>query len=289
MASVGAGPRSCRPVRRHFGSNLTTVDPALPASAAGAVAIVRQDASSNLAGRPFRVRVDTDDEDAIPPNSGHLLGIEQIAGDSPFHLQRVEDLLLGNQEWRLWQLLDVKYVISRKQLGDGLDYLGHSGDLRVYRMQWAVPRVWATRDIRVVANAEAALSQTFATNVEPGKVALLETAPGLAFPTNDRPEQSFAYRTYDPQYSIVDVNLGEDALLVTSEAYYPGWRAFVDGRETDILRADYYLRAVPMPAGSHELEFVFEPLSFKVGAAISLATLLVVLLLVGTSARGVRS
>ncbi len=183
----------------------------------------------------------------------------------------------------------MKYVISRKQLGDGLDYLGHSGDLRVYRMQWAVPRVWATRDIRVVANAEAALSQTFATNVEPGKVALLETAPGLAFPTNDRPEQSFAYRTYDPQYSIVDVNLGEDALLVTSEAYYPGWRAFVDGRETDILRADYYLRAVPMPAGSHELEFVFEPLSFKVGAAISLATLLVVLLLVGTSARGVRS
>ncbi len=63
-------------------------------------------------------------------------------------------------------------------------------------------------------------------------------------------------------------------MVVVSELFYPGWRATVDGTDTPIYRADHALRAVLVPAGRHSVEMVFDPLSFRVGAVISLATLL---------------
>ncbi|MDD5594484.1 MAG: YfhO family protein, partial [Candidatus Margulisbacteria bacterium] len=59
----------------------------------------------------------------------------------------------------------------------------------------------------------------------------------------------------------------------TSEWFYPGWRAYVDGREAKIYRANFMFRAVPVPKGFREVKFVYEPLSFKLGAVISLVTL----------------
>ena len=71
-----------------------------------------------------------------------------------------------------------------------------------------------------------------------------------------------------------------DALLVLSDLYYPGWRAVVDGRPADILRANYLMRAVAVPAGRHTVGFVYEPASFKAGIAASLAGGLAIALMV---------
>jgi uncharacterized membrane protein YfhO len=54
-----------------------------------------------------------------------------------------------------------------------------------------------------------------------------------------------------------------------SDTYFPGWRVFVDGKEEKIYRADYNFRAVPISAGKHRVEFVYDPLSFKMGAIIT--------------------
>jgi uncharacterized membrane protein YfhO len=62
------------------------------------------------------------------------------------------------------------------------------------------------------------------------------------------------------------VNSKEDNLLVLSDTYYPGWKAFVDGTPRKIYRANYGFRAVPLSAGTHRVEFVYHPLSFKLGA-----------------------
>jgi uncharacterized membrane protein YfhO len=59
-----------------------------------------------------------------------------------------------------------------------------------------------------------------------------------------------------------------------TDAHYPGWRALADSLETPIYRADLLFRAVYLPAGQHRVEFVYDPLSFKLGAAISLTALL---------------
>ena len=64
--------------------------------------------------------------------------------------------------------------------------------------------------------------------------------------------------------------------LVLTDPYYPGWRAYVDGIETTILRADYLFRAVPVGPGSHNVTFQFSPATLAVGAQLSVAGVLIV-------------
>lgn len=64
----------------------------------------------------------------------------------------------------------------------------------------------------------------------------------------------------------------QTALLVLSEPWFPGWRATVDGKPAEVLRVDYLLRGIVLPAGEHTVELRFRPLSLLIGAAISAST-----------------
>lgn len=63
------------------------------------------------------------------------------------------------------------------------------------------------------------------------------------------------------------------ALLVVCDLYYPGWKATIDGSACSIFRADYLFRAVPVPAGKHIIRFEYQPLSFMIGLALFLLTI----------------
>jgi len=66
-----------------------------------------------------------------------------------------------------------------------------------------------------------------------------------------------------------------------SDIYYPGWQCTIDGQPTEVLRANYVLRAVVLPAGKHTIEFRFDPQSLHTTEAIantSLVALIVLLL-----------
>jgi uncharacterized membrane protein YfhO len=72
----------------------------------------------------------------------------------------------------------------------------------------------------------------------------------------------------------LQVTAEENSLLVLSDTYYPGWKAFVDGKGTNIYRADYTFRAVPLNAGTHRVRFVYDPMSFKLGAGVTILGIL---------------
>jgi len=74
----------------------------------------------------------------------------------------------------------------------------------------------------------------------------------------------------------VRVETNQPGWLVLNDTYYPGWRAAVDGQPAEILRANALARAVAVPAGEHRVEFVYDPLSVKIGALVSLVTLCVI-------------
>jgi uncharacterized membrane protein YfhO len=74
------------------------------------------------------------------------------------------------------------------------------------------------------------------------------------------------------------VSTDKPALLVISENYYPAWKASVDGQPTTILRANYTFRAIPLPAGQHEVRLFYESDSLRRSALVS-AGLLALLLL----------
>lgn len=61
-----------------------------------------------------------------------------------------------------------------------------------------------------------------------------------------------------------------DGFLYVSDTYYPGWRAYVDGRETKIYRANLAFRAIEVPKGRHTVVFRYVPVSFYVGLFLTL-------------------
>lgn len=69
---------------------------------------------------------------------------------------------------------------------------------------------------------------------------------------------------------------------VFSEVYYSkGWKAYIDGKEADFVKANYVLRAMPVPAGEHTIEFRFDPASQKIGSTVTLICSVLMIALLG--------
>lgn len=84
-----------------------------------------------------------------------------------------------------------------------------------------------------------------------------------------------------PPYLKYESESTSNGLALFSEIYYPtGWHALIDGNEVPILRANYVLRALEIPAGKHVIEFKFEPKPYVVGNKITMASGWLLLLVV---------
>lgn len=82
-------------------------------------------------------------------------------------------------------------------------------------------------------------------------------------------------KRYEPRQVVIDVSTAQPSFLVLSDAYYPGWRAYVDGIEQPILRGNLLFRVVQVPEGTHEVVFRFEPTSVMFGLGLSLCGVVV--------------
>ena len=85
---------------------------------------------------------------------------------------------------------------------------------------------------------------------------------------------------HKPNWLIYESQSSQNGLIVFSEIYYPqGWQASIDGNNVPILRADYVLRALEVPAGKHVIEFKFEPKPYLIGDKVTMASSWVMLVL----------
>ena len=102
-------------------------------------------------------------------------------------------------------------------------------------------------------------------------------------------EESIDMVSYAPNRLKYHYTTSQDRVAVFSEIYYPdGWHATVDGQPLELFRADWTLRAALLPAGVHNVEMYFMPESYRIGARISRATsILLILLLLGSIAGAV--
>jgi hypothetical protein len=87
---------------------------------------------------------------------------------------------------------------------------------------------------------------------------------------------------YRPEEVVLRVVADSDCYLLFQDVWYPGWKAYVDGIGTDIIRTDIGMRAIAMPEGTHRVEMRYTPRSIKLGLAL---TCLGIILCVGYATR----
>jgi hypothetical protein len=80
--------------------------------------------------------------------------------------------------------------------------------------------------------------------------------------------------SYEMDRVTISAMMMRPGFLILSDTFYPGWRAYIDGNEAPIFRANGFLRAIPLAVGQHKVEFRYVPATFFIGLSIALATLL---------------
>ena len=87
----------------------------------------------------------------------------------------------------------------------------------------------------------------------------------------------FELTIYRPDAMVIETQANEPGYLFVSEIFYPGWKAFIDGQPTRILRGNYLFRVLEIPAGRHQVLLEFDPWTIKAGTGITLLTAFLIL------------
>lgn len=152
----------------------------------------------------------------------------------------------------------------------------------VYENLDVMPRAWLVPEV-ASARPQDILHAIYYTKLpdgrpfDPAKTALIEESYNFHATSFDASGKAVIVQLKDTEI-VIQTQSSSDSFLVTSDIYYPGWEATVDGQPSPIYRTDYVLRGLPLPAGSHEVRFVFHPKPFYIGRTITLLTALVLFL-----------
>ncbi len=177
----------------------------------------------------------------------------------------------------VWQMMNVKYIISDQYDSTALFERVYDGQtFDVFRFRNALPRAFFVNRFEV-ASAEQTLNQIANGAFDPRDLMYVLADPGVGV---DPPEAGASVEV--TEFGIQHLKLKATAtgtnLLFLSETYYqPGWKAFIDGKEEGIIRANYLFRGLVVPAGDHAIEMRFEPSGFALGKNLSLAVNLLVI------------
>jgi hypothetical protein len=243
-----------------------------------------------------------------------FLGLYEIQGYDPIQLARyVEFMAALNGQGQgyhtnfllptgvrspLLDLLNVRYVLVDATLPqDRADVVALTdGRREVFRTPLVVvyervarpPHAWIVHDVRAVARGEALPLLTGGT-VDPRRTALVEGSPPESRAPPEPAAESAEVTRYKPDALTITTKAAAPGLLVVSEVYETGWRAYVDGEPVDVLPTDHVLRGVPIPAGEHVVELRYEPLALRLGLPITGITALAMLVALAAAWRRRRS
>ena len=190
-------------------------------------------------------------------------------------------------ENKLLDLLGVKYVLSELVVpnADTWEKIYEGGSIRVYENLEAFPRTFIATEAVVLPPAEQPLLEA-----DLRRTVFIEEPPAAANALNPSSPQTAdtTISRYTANTVFVDVNLSDRGWLVLTDAYFPGWKAYLrpfggdenSEQELTIHRANSAIRAVFLPAGGQwTVRFNYSPMSFKLGLYISFLAAMVSLLL----------
>jgi len=198
-----------------------------------------------------------------------------IGGYHAAKLARFEDvkntLLSAQPNMNVLNMLNTRWFIMPSEAGPQAQFNPS-----------AMGNVWFAPAILEVANADAAIDTLDGADLRSFAIVESDQMAKLAgFNPQADSTARIALTEYSLDKLVYKSNSSTAQLAVFSDLYYDkGWNAFIDGEPADYLRANYLLRAIVVPAGEHEITFRFEPASYKLGEQVSLASSIVLALLV---------
>lgn len=155
-------------------------------------------------------------------------------------------------------------------------------DYRLYENKTVLPRFFFVSDIRVVSTKDDVLTNIRDGSINPHATVIFEKAsktPPSLFPCKATTDSSVIITSYTPNRIELITKNSCDAYLVSSEVYYPGWTAYIDGKKTDILKGNYAFRTLFVPAGTHTILYQYIPNIFVAGVAITVISSMASILL----------
>jgi hypothetical protein len=172
---------------------------------------------------------------------------------------------------QLFNMLNVKYVIVATNLSRTPPIATYGTEVYrddmtiVYENPYVFPRAWIVHDVDpAMSGDEMKILNDY--EVDGHDVAYVHgDIPAISPLPADAPVDTVMVTDYQPERITLTTSSGADGLLVLSEVYAKGWKAYVDGKEVEILRTDHALRGIPLSAGSHEVVVKYELTSLRIG------------------------
>lgn len=221
-------------------------------------------------------------------NLAMVRGLEAINGYNPLRLMDYELLVEAGQNAHdttirsfprsfggygsdLAKLIGLDYVVTDRPLADfpqgapvpKTTALFDGAAIKVYRLDQALPRVALATNATPYDRARVIDERSLPGPLVAGNV-WIEEGTKLAGTYRQLPppaEATARITDYTPTEVQISIDTPSPAILVLRDLWYPGWEAEIDGRPAPVLRADVLFRGVEVPAGKHEIRFVYRPLT----------------------------
>ncbi|MGI6369442.1 MAG: YfhO family protein [Ignavibacteria bacterium] len=238
--------------------------------------------------------------------------IESVNGYHPAKLRTYQDMLdvcCGGSTSNvthpfLWNLLNTKYIITPQQMGENpLFQSQHTGAFVYYNPTYCkraffVDSVKVAKPLEIINHLKegdfnpkslAYVEKDLAEKIEPSRSYVAELQ--AMYLQQNQGDTNVAIQDikveaptaniveYKNEYIKIETESKAQHLLVLSEMYYPVcWKAYIDGKETEIYKTNFALRSVVVPAGNHTVEFKYKSENFELGKTLSTSVNIFVIL-----------
>lgn len=171
----------------------------------------------------------------------------------------------------MWNLLNVKYIVSKQPVFSGQPAFTSSAGTLVYANPSVLPRAWFVDTVITEPNKRKVLHHLRDGDFNPHTVAFSDDAISVG---STVPSANNSARVIEKSNQRIAFKAQTDAkrLLVVSEVFYPEWTCTVDGVDTPVHEINFLLRGVVVPSGSHDVVFTYRSPAYERGRMISIAS-----------------
>lgn len=244
--------------------------------------------------KPFRI-ISTDRR-IMHPNIAAVYGIESVDGYDPLYLAT------WNKFVSVWQsqnpdalqasfnrivtpqkidskfvnLLNVKYILTFDEIeNSNFEKVATYGQTKIYQNKNVLPRAYFANEVVEVKSDQEEFTKLLDPNFDLGEKATSQEFKFL----NRKLTAKVSFVDYQDQNLTLSAQTDQEAPLILTNVYYPGWKAYIDGQAISIHKVDFMFQSIIVPQGNHKIEFKYQPNSFYNGLYLSLTGLVGTILL----------